>query len=86
MTGFPLWLSLKSRSESEKGKSIINTGLFGVQGREGKKIMIKQQQLAKSFMPSLKKYECFGLDKNREFMNLLCGMLDFNPITRISPD
>jgi hypothetical protein len=42
LTGFPLWLSLKGRVATSNGKSIIGTGLFGVQGREGKKILLKQ--------------------------------------------
>jgi len=39
MTGFPLWLSLKGRVVGNNGKSVIGTGLLGVQGREGKKIL-----------------------------------------------
>lgn len=41
MSGFPLWLSLKGRVSLPNGKNIIGMGLFGVQGREGKKILIK---------------------------------------------
>ena len=38
-TGCPLWLSLKSRMVTSSGKSIVGTGLFGVCGRDGKKIL-----------------------------------------------
>jgi serine/threonine protein kinase len=34
----------------------------------------------------LKKYECFGLDKDNNFMDLLLRMLDFNALRRISPE
>ena len=34
MTGFPLWLSLKGRQRSIKGKNIFGMGIFGVQGRD----------------------------------------------------
>lgn len=47
MSGFPLWLSLKSRVITMKGNSIINFGLFGVSGRDNGKILAKQQQLFK---------------------------------------
>jgi len=62
LTGFPLWLSLKSRVSTLLGKSIIGMGIFGVQGREGKKILQKQQALLRNIPQTLKKYECFGLD------------------------
>jgi len=39
MSGFPLWLSLKSRVKSLDGRSIVNYGIFGVQGRENSKIL-----------------------------------------------
>lgn len=34
LTGFPLWLSLKSRVVTADNRSIINIGLFGVAGRD----------------------------------------------------
>mmetsp|Transcript_16793 Transcript_16793/g.14729 ORF Transcript_16793/g.14729 Transcript_16793/m.14729 type:complete len:140 (-) Transcript_16793:179-598(-) len=34
VTGFPLWLSLKGRMRSMKGKNIFGQGIFGVQGRD----------------------------------------------------
>ena len=40
LSGFPLWLSLKSRVKSlDGGRSIINYGIFGVQGRDNQKIL-----------------------------------------------
>lgn len=45
LSGFPLWLSLKSRVLSQDGRSIVNLGLFGVAGRDNTKILTKQNQL-----------------------------------------
>jgi len=39
LTGFPLWLSLKGRVATGQGKSVIGLGLFGVTGRDARKIM-----------------------------------------------
>jgi dual specificity tyrosine-phosphorylation-regulated kinase 2/3/4 len=39
LTGFPLWLSLKSKVKGLDGKNIINYGIFGVQGRDNGKIL-----------------------------------------------
>ena len=42
LSGFPLWLSLKSRVLALDGQtSRINVGLFGVAGRDNAKIMAK---------------------------------------------
>lgn len=41
LSGFPLWLSLKSRVITAEGRSIINYGLFGVAGRDNTKILTK---------------------------------------------
>ena len=42
LSGFPLWLSLKSRVLCLDGRSIINFGIFGVAGRDNGKILQKQ--------------------------------------------
>ena len=42
LSGFPLWLSLKSRVLMLDGHSRINMGLFGVAGRDNAKIMTRQ--------------------------------------------
>ena len=42
MSGFPLWLSLKSRVKSLDNRSVINYGIFGVAGRDNNKILQKQ--------------------------------------------
>jgi serine/threonine protein kinase len=42
LSGFPLWLSLKSRVQAVDGRSIVNCGLFGVAGRDNSKILKRQ--------------------------------------------
>jgi len=43
LSGFPLWLSLKSRVVQADGRSVMNYGLFGVAGRDHAKILTRQQ-------------------------------------------
>lgn len=58
VSGFPLWLSLKGRMRSLKGKNIFGQGIFGVQGRDCKKILQQQKKLLnKGIKASLKKYD-----------------------------
>lgn len=45
LSGFPLWLSLKSRVLTKDGRSIVNFGLFGVAGRDNAKILKKQTEV-----------------------------------------
>jgi hypothetical protein len=45
LSGFPLWLSLKSRVVSKDGRSIVNFGLLGVAGRDNTKILKKQTEI-----------------------------------------
>ena len=85
LTGIPVWMSLKCRAQTATGKSLVSLGILGVQGRDGKKIFAKQQQSLKNLGQTLKKYDCYGLDKDPHFMDLLLRMLDPNPLNRISP-
>jgi dual specificity tyrosine-phosphorylation-regulated kinase 2/3/4 len=65
LSGFPLWLSLKSRVVTIEGKSIINFGIFGVAGRDNGKILAKQQQLMKGGLDSLFRQLLKGFDVQR---------------------
>mmetsp|Transcript_47529 Transcript_47529/g.62859 ORF Transcript_47529/g.62859 Transcript_47529/m.62859 type:complete len:119 (+) Transcript_47529:2181-2537(+) len=85
LTGIPLWMSLKCRAVTQTGKQLFGMGIFGVQGRQNKKIIAKQNSQLKNLQSTLRKYDCYGLDKDPAFMDLLLKMLDPNPITRISP-
>jgi serine/threonine protein kinase len=85
LTGFPIWMSLKCRLKTSSGKNLLGTGLFGVQGREGKKILLKQQTVFKNIRHTLKKYDCYGFEENDQLLDLIEGMLETNPQKRISP-
>ena len=63
----------------------MGLGIFGVLDRLGKKILVKQTASLKNLPATLRKYECYGLDKDPLFMDLLLRMLDLDPIARISP-
>ena len=43
----PLWMSYKAKVFI-RGKPIFKTGLFGVKGRDGGKIILKQQNMVKN--------------------------------------
>ena len=93
LSGFPLWLSLKSRVITLEGRSIINTGLFGVAGRDNGKILNKQNQLLSNGFPGLLIQLKKGFDiggniwtKDKVFLNLLSELLCPDPGRRISPD
>ena len=94
LSGFPLWLSLKSRVKSLDGKSLINYGIFGVSGRDNSKILQKQNQIfghsrgLDKLKELLKKgYDYTGnkLVDNHEFMKLLSQMLEYDPGRRMQP-
>ena len=90
LSGFPLWLSLKSKIASSS-KPIINYGLFGVQGRDNAKILAKQQQLLGSGIGHLKQVLKKGYDGTNAllddslFCDMIGKMLDFDVDRRISP-
>lgn len=93
LSGFPLWLSLKSRVLSFDARSIVNYGLFGVAGRDNTKILIKQQQLLshgfKSLIDTLRKgFDFTGQTwlQDKNFIDLLMNMLNMSPGHRISPE
>lgn len=64
LSGFPLWLSLKSRVQTLDKRSVINYGLFGVAGRDNSKILKKQLEILgngfQSLLKPLKQYDCSG--------------------------
>lgn len=93
LSGFPLWLSLKSRVMTLEGRSIINYGMFGVAGRDNLKILNKQNQILGQGLPSLiatlkKGFEYSGQSWTQEkpFADLLQKMLCMHPYQRLSPD
>lgn len=92
LSGFPLWLSLKSRVTSVEGRSVVNYGLFGVAGRDNGKILKKQLEILSGGLSTLMKTlkqafdftgQCWLTD--RAFLHLLEQMLSMNAQTRINP-
>lgn len=94
LSGFPLWLSLKSRVKSLDGKSLINYGIFGVSGRDNSKILQKQNQIfghnrgldkLKELLRKGYDYTGNKLVDNHDFMKLLSQMLEYDPGRRMQP-
>lgn len=95
ISGFPLWLSLKSRVQALDGRSIINFGIFGVAGRDNGKILAKQNQIFKpqagmdKCRQMLKKgYDYTGniLVEDASFLALMAGLLEYDPERRMTPE
>lgn len=92
LSGFPLWLSLKGKVLSVDGRNIMNYGIFGVSGRDNAKILQKQQIILGNGMNGMRQFLKKGYDAcgtvlldNPEFLELLGGMLDFDPGMRLPP-
>ena len=85
LTGFPLWLSLKGKITSSKGKVILGTGVFGVPGRVNSKILQKQLSVMKGLPATLKKFDSYGCERDELMLSLLKGMMDLLPHKRLSP-
>lgn len=85
LTGFPLWLSLKGKITTRKGRNIVNFGIFGAQGRVNSKIITKQNTALKDLSSCMKKYDSYGYEKDDILMDFLYGLLDKSPRRRISP-
>ena len=85
LTGIPIWMSYKCRPVSHNSNQPPTTGIFAVQGRDAHKILQKQQFVLQNLTLALKKYECYGIDEDVIFMDLLNQMLENDPLKRISP-
>jgi dual specificity tyrosine-phosphorylation-regulated kinase 2/3/4 len=78
LSGFPLWLSLKSRVRTLDNRSVMNVGLFGVAGRDNAKICKKQHELLGHGIQQLMKTLRNGFDftgqaltGDKQFVDLL---------------
>ena len=78
-------MSYKCRLKTANGKSLMNTGLLGVTGREPKKILTKQAVL-KNVKGVLKKYDTYNYGDNNDLVDLISCMLEHNAANRISPE
>lgn len=81
LVGFPLWLSLKSLVQSNKG-SLFTKGLFSCSGRDEKKIASQQRTVVRNLRVVL---STFSRISNDDCLDLLTKMLELNPRSRISP-
>ena len=93
LSGFPLWLSLKSRIKTVDGHSKINMGLFGVAGRDNTKILSRQTQLFGAGLSNLIEVLKKGFDFNgnmwtinADFIDLFEQILNVHPGKRIHPE
>ena len=93
LSGFPLWMSLKSRVLMIDGHSRINVGLFGVAGRDNSKIMYRQNQLFGSGINNLIEVLRKGFDfsgnkwtNNADFIDLFKQIMNMHPGKRIHPE
>jgi hypothetical protein len=77
------------------GRSVINFGIFGVAGRDNGKILQKQNQLFKpqGGMEKCKQHLKKGYDfsgnrllDNHAFMDLMSGLLEYDPERRMTPE
>lgn len=81
ITGVPLWLSLKCRTSTN---NVLQGGLFGVKGRDYQKIKLKQKAVFDNFEGTIGKYVS-RYENGKELLDLLQGMLQWDPKLRISP-
>ena len=87
ITGFPLWLNMKCRMKTRKGKYILGRGIFSALGRDWSKIYLKQKQLLEqSLKQGLKRYDTRGYLEDQDFMDLLSKLLEYTPNKRISAE
>jgi len=85
--GAPLWLSYKCRVlDLLSGRDLTLNGLFAVNGRDPDKILHRQQEITREdgLLKALK--DCAGIRLDQDGMDLLAGMLEWDPQVRISPD
>jgi len=83
ITGVPLWMSLKCRVDIGH-KTVFKMGLFAVKSRGYDKIYLRQKSVMESFEEMLSEYTGIWRDYE-ELFDLLCQMMEWNPMKRISP-
>jgi len=83
--GAPLWLSYKCRVV-EGDRPYFTTGLFAAAGRDGDKILSKQQEVLQALPSVVEEAPGIRLQETVDGLNLLEGMLAWNPLDRFSPE
>jgi len=86
ITGFPIWLSAKSKMMTVQKKPKVGAGVFGVKGRDLPKILNAQTNFMKGMNLNIKKLDNYLIYKgNTDLINLLESMMTVDPAKRISP-
>ena len=82
ISGFPLWMSLKSKVTS-RGRTVTSKGLLAVQGRDTQLILREQRTVIANLCEVVSRG--VGLQVDYEGLDLLAQMLQWDPANRISP-
>ena len=82
ISGFPLWMSLKSKVTS-RGRTVTSKGLLAVQGRDAQLILREQRSVLGSLSEVVGRG--VGLQVSSAGVELLGRMLQWEPGNRISP-
>jgi serine/threonine protein kinase len=86
ITGFPVWLFMKSKLETVNGKPKVGVGAFGAKGRDLAKIFDQQTKWMKNLSLNLKKQDGYLLYKSdNDLIDLIGKILEVDPAKRISP-
>ena len=86
LTGYPVWLQVKSKLVTALDKPKVGAGVFGVKNRELNKILETQTKFMKSMSLNIKKMDTYNIAKKQPLlMQLLTLMVDVDPSKRISP-
>ena len=86
ITGFPVWLSERSKMTTANDKRKVGNGILGVKGREIFKIHSTQATFMKHMNSNIKKNDYYMIYKgNADLINLIEAMMHEDPAKRISP-
>jgi len=83
--GAPLWLSFKCRVADDQRANSAALGLFAVPGRDPAKILSRQSEALRQRGLDEVLREAKGVPLDRNGLDLLSGMLAWNPDERVSP-
>ena len=83
ISGVPLWMSLKSRTEN-MGKLVVCRGLLAASARDPETILKLQGEISGNLRHTVHRYSAFVVPPL--LTNLLSQMLTWDPMERISPE
>lgn len=82
ISGVPLWMSLKSRTE-KMGRMVLCRGLLAASARDPETILKLQAETTYNLSSTINKYAAFPVPHS--LIDLVTKMLDWDPANRISP-